>query len=275
MKILFTTDFSSNATDAFPHALWWAEKMDAEVLVLHVYQKLRVHSWIEKATDMTSVEEKIAKGESAIFEKEINQLKSLSQQINPKVNVSFLLKETQKTAEGILEMIKESGAGLVVMGTKGETGLAGFIFGSVTTEVAENSPVPVLGVPPEAQQKEVKTIGFPFDFESGELTILEKSLAVARKIGAALDCVHITPDSHEHYTEAFRRYQKGFDNEPNITFSLVETEDVDQGLQVYLETHQWDVIVWHQHEFELSFSFSNAKNTAIEIEIPFLAVSAK
>lgn len=37
-KILFPTDFSDNSNNAFVYALKLAEKLQAEVITLHVYQ---------------------------------------------------------------------------------------------------------------------------------------------------------------------------------------------------------------------------------------------
>lgn len=275
MMILFTTDFSSNATHAFSHALWWANQLKAEINVLHVYQRIKLHSWIENSLDKESLDQKIASGEFNLFQSEIDELKKRAKKSYPEINLTFTLRETERTVDGILAAIEEIKPSMVVMGTKGETGLVGFIFGSVTSEIAQSSPVPVLGIPPEAETKEVKTIGFPFDFENGELSILEKSLAITRKLNATLDCVHVSTDPYEKYVESFRKFQEGFAEEPNIDFSLVETEDAEQGLMAFQEAHNWDVIVWHQHEDKSAFGFKNVRKTALEIEIPFLTMNAK
>ena len=57
---------------------------------------------------------------------------------------------TGMPAEEIVEAIDEIGVDAVVMGTKARSGLDKLVLGSVAESVIEESPVPVLTVPPAA-----------------------------------------------------------------------------------------------------------------------------
>jgi len=52
----------------------------------------------------------------------------------------------------ILEVAEETGAGLIVMGTHGRTGLGRLVMGSVAEQVLRTAPCPVLTVRTTARQ---------------------------------------------------------------------------------------------------------------------------
>lgn len=54
------------------------------------------------------------------------------------------ISEDLTAAEGIVQLARDEGADLIVMGSHGRTGLARFMVGSVTTKVLATSTVPVL-----------------------------------------------------------------------------------------------------------------------------------
>jgi len=54
--------------------------------------------------------------------------------------------------EGILTVVDEIGASVIVIGSHGRTGVEEFVEGSVSHELARNSHVPVLVVPPQTRR---------------------------------------------------------------------------------------------------------------------------
>ena len=56
------------------------------------------------------------------------------------------ISEDLTASAGIVQMAKDAGADLIVMGSHGRTGLARFMVGSVATKVLAESPVPVMVV---------------------------------------------------------------------------------------------------------------------------------
>ena len=78
MKIVFPTDFSNAAENAYVYALKLAERLEASITVVHVYEVLQVHSWVEESTNMASVNDKITIGEFERFRKEIDAFKRIA-----------------------------------------------------------------------------------------------------------------------------------------------------------------------------------------------------
>ena len=56
------------------------------------------------------------------------------------------ISEDLTASAGILQMAKDAGADLIIMGSHGRTGLARFMVGSVATKVLAESPIPVMVV---------------------------------------------------------------------------------------------------------------------------------
>lgn len=62
------------------------------------------------------------------------------------VSLQSRISEDLTASAGIVQMAKDAGADLIVMGSHGRTGLARFMVGSVATKVLGESPVPVMVV---------------------------------------------------------------------------------------------------------------------------------
>jgi nucleotide-binding universal stress UspA family protein len=82
--------------------------------------------------------------------------------------------------EGILAQARESGAGLIVMGTHGRTGFRRLIIGSVTEAVMRQAEVPVIAVPPRsATTSSIKTIVCPVIYNAQCLDALTFAAQIA------------------------------------------------------------------------------------------------
>ena len=137
-RILFCTDFSRHAGEAFVHACAFATMSGGELYVLHVvpssldYEKLRIE---ESAPQQFS-------GESKVLDLiETSYTSKCSASIKPTIRYGG-------PAERIVELVRSEGIDLVVMGTRGIGFLEGLLGGgSVADRVVKNAYVPVMLVP--------------------------------------------------------------------------------------------------------------------------------
>lgn len=107
-------------------------------------------------------------------------------------------------ADVILETAEREGAGLIAMSTHGRSGLARWIFGSVTEKVVRASPVPVLlvrsfergaGGPPRPRAAEEISIGrvlVPLDGSDFSLRALPHAAALAKLFEAEILLLHVS-----------------------------------------------------------------------------------
>jgi nucleotide-binding universal stress UspA family protein len=133
--ILHPTDFSPQADNAFRLALAVARDYGARIIVTHVreipagaYGEYGV-MLVDPAEDRRDVQGKL------------NQVKHK----NKSLVSDALLAEGDPAAE-IVNLAKEEGCDLIVMGTHGRSGLARLLMGSVAEQVSRQAHCPVLTV---------------------------------------------------------------------------------------------------------------------------------
>lgn len=142
-KILVPTDFSAHADQALEVAATIAEKTNAELLLVHVNEQSSILMPISEFgyTYDQAIEERFLK---MIHENLTHALHSLAAK-HPRVKIH------QSIVDGLFipsieNLVTTEGIDLIVMGTKGATGLTEFVIGSNTQKVARRAHCPVLTV---------------------------------------------------------------------------------------------------------------------------------
>jgi nucleotide-binding universal stress UspA family protein len=150
-KILLPTDGSENSKKANKHALWIADKSDADIIVLYVvephYSRIAVLPISTLPTpDENFYEEIRTEGKQIIenFKQELEDIRCEGKCKN--VNLKTQIKEGKAYIE-ILKVVEEENIDLVVMGASGKHGLDRFVLGSVTERVVRATKNPVMVVP--------------------------------------------------------------------------------------------------------------------------------
>ncbi len=139
-RILAPTDFSPGAESALRWANGLGEALSAEVVILHVLD-LSLAGIAGLPTEFAAM--------PAAAEL-IDRLRAETKTEMARVAAQFpraktVVRETVPRI-GILDVAREVGADLIVMGTHGRTGLAKIFFGSAAEYVVRHSRIPVLTV---------------------------------------------------------------------------------------------------------------------------------
>ncbi|MCF8257848.1 MAG: universal stress protein [Flavobacteriales bacterium] len=95
------------------------------------------------------------------------------------------------------ELAEDTNASLIVMGTKGASGLLGSVIGSNAADVIANASCPVIAVPEDAELKRPQRILFATD-NKGLSTpdIAAPMLEIARDCKATIQLVHVLDEGH-------------------------------------------------------------------------------
>jgi nucleotide-binding universal stress UspA family protein len=140
--ILVATDFSENATKAVETAVEFAKKFGAQLIVLHAY---RVE--IPMASPMTAGGYVLPDG---FFEQlgshARSQVEETAREIEARGVKAIGIAVEQSAAIAIIEEAEARAADLIVIGTRGLTGLKHIALGSVADRVARTATCPVLTV---------------------------------------------------------------------------------------------------------------------------------
>lgn len=143
-KIVVPIDGSGWSERAIPHAVDIARISNGEIILLHIF-KPPMHEY-EDTLALAGEDEQIARIRDNIKQ----HLMALRGQLRSEgVECRVQVIEAVGIASQICDYINEEEADLVVMSTHGRTGLARFVFGSVTHKVMANVEVPVMLIRPD------------------------------------------------------------------------------------------------------------------------------
>ncbi len=269
--ILFPTDFSLSAQNAFLYAINIASKIDAKITLLHV-----VHSPIHVPKEPISeeVDNWLKEGNySACFEE---MTKILPPEIVSIPEVEKILQHG-KTIETILKIINDSHPDLVVMGTKGADNLKSLFFGSHTSNLIEQTDVNVLEVPDEASFKDFNNIAFACDFQLITEAAIREVVDFAKKFDAEVHCFHVNISNNPVLEAKIPELAKPFEGE-KVTFQLVEASYVPEGIEKFANKINADLIATYTHQytpFQRIFQVSYTEKLVLHSELPLLAVKTR
>lgn len=123
-----------------------------------------------------------------------------------------------KVFEEIDNAAKEVGADLIIMGSRGASGVKGYFVGSNTEKVVRTSDIPVLIVKTETKNFEPKTIVFASDFNTENLDAFKTIKKFADGYKATLKMVYVnTPNANFKNTVEIREQMRQFLNKTSIS----------------------------------------------------------
>lgn len=275
-KILFPTDLSEAANKAFIYALHLADKLEAVLYTLHVYQKPEVRAGGLPHT-LQEFYESYDLEEFKNFKDSIPSLRAVQEEHGfSHLHVSHTLKGGSKIVATILEVAEKEQPDMIVMGTTGARGLKEIFLGSVAGEVLENAHCPVLAVPESAEfDGELDTVGMAVSFNDEEKLALNEVLDIIGLFKPDIYCVHVDMAHTEEYTHKMEAFAQEFAAHSNIHFEVVEGNDFQGTLTKYLEGKAVDLVamVAHKRNFlEELFRYSRTKKMSYHSSIPVLSV---
>lgn len=142
-KIVFCTDFSENADQAFDMAFDLTQKYQAQLLLIHVVPPLVFPSPVME--DFISEQASLQFSEDAI-QRAMEQIdKNYIGKMGDYKNTLVRVLSGHPASE-ILNFVDQENVDLVVMGTHGFTGLAHFFLGSTAEKVVRRADCSVLTV---------------------------------------------------------------------------------------------------------------------------------
>ncbi|GHB40297.1 universal stress protein [Mongoliitalea lutea] len=147
-KILIPMDFSSHSILTLQFAERVSQELGAEVVGMHIYEvPIGYYKTGKSFEEFATLMRKHAEADFQNFLKKNN---------HAPIECLFELKTNKGRAEMIIETGKKHGVDLVIMGSRGRTGSAAVLLGSVAeTLVQKNNQVPMLIV-----KKKGETMGF-------------------------------------------------------------------------------------------------------------------
>ena len=278
MKILFPTDFSAAAHNAFIYALQVADKWNASIVLLHVYQ-LPAVAGTGLAPELENFYKSIDEFQFKNYQDEIPVLKQLAVDNGfDYIEIKHVLMEGP-TVGTILDVAKRDEIDMIVMGTTGAGGLKGIVLGSVAGEVLEYASCPVLVVPEKAVfDGNIDQVAFTTNFTEEEARALEETIAFSEPFAAKVHCINIDTAHIAKYSHQGEKWLEKFDALHGLSMEIMDRSDIMQGITEYLDLHKIDILSMVSHErnfFQELFNYSKAKTLSYHTKVPILVFPAK
>ena len=270
-RILFPTDFSEAATNAYLHALEFAKIVQGELVLLHAFDMPVFDNQFFPENYMV-IYESVELSQFEMFKEEIPKLRAIAEEHHLDT-----VKMTHRLMDGNLlyninKSIKEDKIDYVVMGTEGASGWSEFFSGTNVGSVIEDVDVPILCIPVDAKFKKTETIGFTTRFRNKDKKALKKTLKLAKMADAVVKCLYVKTSKSDVPKDTSKTWEKEFENEP-IEFFVIESDEVKETILdfiLYQEIHILTMVTYKKSFFEGLFHSSLTKKFANNFDIPIL-----
>lgn len=272
-KILFPTDFSEVANNAFIHALEFAKIVKGEVVLLHTFE-LPVYDNQFFPENYNVIFDSLQLSEFDMFKEEIPKLRKIAEERNLDT-----IKMTHRLMDGnliynIKRAIKEEKINFVVMGTSGASGWEAFFLGTNTGSVISAIDVPVMSVPMDAKYTKVETIGFTTRYRDKDKKALKEVLNIARKMNAKVRCLYVKTSNSDVPEITMKQWETEFKEEP-VIFSVIPSDDVKATIIDFVLFKDIDLLAmmtYKRNFFVELFNPSLTQKFANDFDIPILAI---
>ena len=272
-KILFPTDFSEVATNAFVHALEFAKIVQAELVLLHTFD-LPIYDNQYFPENYNVIFDSLQLSEFDMFKEEIPKLHAIAEKRNLQhIKMSHRLMDGN-LLYNIKKAIEEENIDFIVMGTSGATGWEAFFLGTNTGNVLTAVNVPVLSVPLDSIFKKIETIGFTTRYRDKDKKALKDVLKIAKKTNASVKCLYVRTNKSDVSPTTVKQWEEEFAGEP-IQFSIIPSDDVQDTILDFILFKDIDVLAmltYKRNFFVELFKPSLTQKFSNRLGIPVLAM---
>jgi nucleotide-binding universal stress UspA family protein len=272
-KILFPTDFSEAANNAFIHALEFAKIIKGEILLLHTFELPVIENQFTPDSYF-SIYDSMQLIQFDVFKEQIPKLQELAKKQNLE-NIKLSHKLTQgDLIFNIKDTIEEEKIDFVIMGTSGSTGWEAFFIGSNTGAVVSAVEVPVLSVPIEAKFEKIETIGFTTRYREKDKKPLKQVLKIAKKANAVVKCLYVKTSKSDVPEETINQWKEEFKDEA-IEFLIINSDLVEENIVDFSTHKNIDILAMITHKrnfFSELFNPSLTKKFSDISIVPILAM---
>ena len=284
-KILVPVDFSEQSTNACNYALSLANKLKADIKLLHAYfiPVVSGDPYFDSYSfqfDINNLADTLVKEGKSQMKKLVTELKDRSKKEQfTDIHISSSLIQGIAT-DVILNYSDEYKPGLIVIGTRGTNPNGSEIIGSVTKKIIAKSTVPVFAIPQKSVYVGIKYLHrvlFATNYDESDISSMRKLMNLISPFEMKIYCVHIAADGDDPLDHAKmegikKRFLEEF-SDTDIVCEIIEQDDVLQGLEDYIDEKDIDLIALTTHKrgmIERLFTRSLTRKMLFHSNVPLL-----
>jgi nucleotide-binding universal stress UspA family protein len=289
-RILVPVDFSVHSENAAEYALHVAGQLKSDIKLVNAYLDPMgaPQAYLESYTYQLNIDSVIREVEQETHKSLEAMASRLKKKIKEQgikgVKISFDLFKGS-AVDVILNEIEEFKPGMVIIGSRGSE-LEGIrTFGSVTAHLLQKSTVPVLTVPKNFDSKNFKSperVLYATNFDETDFSALRRLVAFVKPFNAKIYCVHAATEESNLVDEVqlrkMRQYLYDSMDSYNIECGLLETSDIQTGIEDFIKDHNIDVLAVTTRKRNIItriFKRSMTRKFLFHSHIPLLVFRAK
>lgn len=245
-KIIVPVDFSIHSENALKTAAHIAKRENSEIVVVHM---------LELSSALISQSENFTQQQTAFYlrlaEKRFEEF--LDKDYLSGITLTPIVKYFKIFSE-LNDIAKEKSADLIVMGSRGASGLKEIFVGSNTEKVVRSSSIPVLVVKEVPITSDFKTALFASSFSDNHVTPYSKARKLLKGFGCRLQLLNVntpyakfrsTKEQQKRVAEFLQKVDGNLDDMNNVAF--VSDYTVKEGILEYANLNGVDLIVMATH----------------------------
>jgi nucleotide-binding universal stress UspA family protein len=269
--ILVPTDFSRPSKVAVLYAARLAKKLNAEITLLAV---INVNIATDVILDWKKREQDIVESTRQEAEQLIREIK---EEIKGELKIEYRSIIGSPIEQMVEHIVVDDGLDLIVMGTKGATGLKKVLIGSNAAAVVDNSSVPVMIIPPSTEFRTIKKVVYATDMVS--ITEEIKPIAMFASIfNASIKVLHVLPcDSSEKIdSKALTADLIKITNYKKISFHVSRNNSIADEVDTFVTDQKADMLAMFTHKldfYEKLFAKSVTRQLAFHATVPMLTLN--
>ena len=275
-KFLVPTDFSAEADKALEIAASLAQKFQADVHFLNVIEPLTGDNMtLTGGVDSQSMDSlfimKLMERNQKEVEKRANKSIFMGLNTTATVHVNEIFTE-------IKEFSTTNAIDLVVMGSKGSSGLSELLVGSNAERMTRNSATPVLIVKKSVENFEPKNIVFATNGEDGAKVVVEALNKFQSAFGATIHVLNVNTPNNFYRTRTMEKMLRDFveaSGLQNFTINIYNDANEEDGILNFAEDVKADMIAIGTHArtgFSRILSSNISEDVVNHSNLPVLTV---
>jgi len=281
-RIIVPTDFSEGSEYACHYAIHLAQKIKAEIKLLHVYENPVVDMSIkESATYLDYTRntlretEKKVNSEILAFTHKIKVYLETNDITNVRIHSTLAMGNIVGKIKGISTIYKPD---LIVLGTVGSRENSKSVFGGLADAIIHGMDTPLYAIPGPCSRKDFEKVNILYatDFNEKDHRSLERLLDIVEPFDKQVNCIHIdtahNPTKSERMDELNLQLKLEYARH-NIHCMLIEDEDVYHGIKDFADTYNTNLLsftVQKRGIFEKLFKPNLFRKILQESNLPIL-----
>jgi nucleotide-binding universal stress UspA family protein len=261
--IIVPTDFSPAAEKATAYAAQLAKKVEATVLLLHVYQL---------PVPMTDYPVLMVTADDLKKVTDDGLKRAVADAQKAGADVPFEVESRLGDAVTEIEdACKERNPVAVVVGVKHTSGFDRMLFGDTTLSLVKHCTFPVIAVPENAKVAVPTNLVLATDLLNAADIPAANIVAITNVLGANLHVVHVEQQEGTHYPEELMAAFA----DAKATYHPIREDDVTEGLKTYVEQNNIDLVLVlpHKHNlYERLFFKGHTKGILHAMPVPVMSL---